>query len=72
MLLLQTHVTKYFAREKNMEFIAAQFNRHGNCATATVDILIAGKFQVACVYKITVKPTIYRYKRRGLWLYYSL
>ena len=53
-----------------MEFVAAQFNQHGNCAIATVDILMAGKFQVACVCKITTMHS-YEYKRRGLWLYYS-
>ena len=33
----------------------AQFNRHGNCATATVDTEVLDKFQAACVSKITVE-----------------
>jgi len=35
--------------------VAAQFNRHGNCATATVDTVVLGKFQAACFSKITVE-----------------
>jgi len=36
----------------------AQFNRHGNCATATVDTEVLDKFQAACVSKTTVElPT---------------
>ena len=27
---------------------------HGNCATATVDTVVLGKFQAACVSKLTV------------------
>ena len=38
--------------------VAAQFNRHGNCATATVDTVVLRKFQAACVSKITVELTI--------------
>ena len=37
--------------------LAAQFNRHGNCATATVDTKALGKFQAACVSQITVDLT---------------
>ena len=29
--------------------VAAQFNRHGNCATAKVDAVVLGKCQAACV-----------------------
>ena len=35
--------------------VAAQFNRHGNCATETVDTVVLQKFQAACVSKINVK-----------------
>ena len=33
--------------------LAAQFNLYGNCATATVDKVLLGKFQATCVSKIT-------------------
>ena len=33
--------------------VAAQFNHRGNCATATVDTVVLGKFQAAGVSKIT-------------------
>ena len=36
--------------------MAAQFNWHGNCATATADTVVLFKFQ-ACVSKITVELT---------------
>ena len=39
--------------------IAAQFNRHGNCATATADTVVLGKFQAACIPKITVELTTF-------------
>jgi len=35
--------------------VAAQLNWHGNCTTAKVDTVILGKFQAACVSKITVE-----------------
>ena len=43
--------------------IAAQSNRYGNCTTATctVDTVVLGKFQIACVSKMTVE--ISRVKR---------
>ena len=37
--------------------VAAQFSHHGNHATATVDTVVLGKFQAACVSKITVQLT---------------
>ena len=39
--------------------VAAQFNRHGNFATAAVDTVVLGKFQAACVSKITVELTTF-------------
>jgi len=33
--------------------VAAQFNRHGNCTTTTVDTVVVGKFQAACVSRMT-------------------
>ena len=39
--------------------VAAQFNRHGNCATATVDTVVLGKPQAACISKITVELTTF-------------
>ena len=39
--------------------IAAQYNRHGNCATVTVDTVVLGKFQAACVSKITGELTTF-------------
>ena len=39
--------------------VAAQSNGHGNCATATVYAVVLGKFQVACVSKITVEITTF-------------
>ena len=38
---------------------AAQFNWYGNCTTATVDTVVLGKFQAACVSKITVELTTF-------------
>jgi len=37
----------------------AQFDWHGNCATAKVDTVVLGKFQAACVPKITVELTAF-------------
>jgi len=40
--------------------IAAQFNWHGNCATATTDTVVLGKLQAAaCVCKSTVELTAF-------------
>jgi len=39
--------------------VAAQFNRHGNCATVTVDTVVLGKLQAACISKITVELTTF-------------
>jgi len=39
--------------------VAAQFNRHGKCATVKVDIVVLGKFQAACASKITVELTTF-------------
>ena len=39
--------------------VAAQFNRHGNCATVRVDTVVLGKLQAACISKITVEPTTF-------------
>ena len=39
--------------------VAAQFNRHGNYATVTVDTVVLCKFQAACVSKITVEVTTF-------------
>ena len=38
--------------------VAAQFNQHGNCATAKVDTVVLGKCQAAYVSKITGELTI--------------
>ena len=40
-------------------FIAVQFNRHANCTTATVDTVVLGKFQAACISRITVELTTF-------------
>ena len=73
-LMSQNHMTNYFhkAKEHSIQWqlnrsysltyssgrVAAQFNRHDNCATATVDTVVLRKFQAACVSKITVElPT---------------
>ena len=74
-MMSQNHMTKYICRAKehgvqcqlNKSFCftstpgctAAQFNRQGNCATATVDTVVLGKFQAACVSKITVELTTF-------------
>ena len=71
----QNHMTNYFrkAKEHGIQWqlkrsysltyssgrVAAQFNRHGNCATATVDTVVLRKFQAACVSKITVELTTF-------------
>ena len=39
--------------------VAAQFNWHGNCTTVTVDTVVLGKFQAACISKITVERTTF-------------
>ena len=39
--------------------VAAQFNWPGNCATATVDTVVLGKCQAACISKITVELTTF-------------
>ena len=39
--------------------VAAQFNRHGNCATAKVDTVVLGKCQAACISKISVELTTF-------------
>ena len=70
-LTSQNHMTNYFrkAKEHGVQWqlngsyrltctssrVAAQFNQHGNCATVTVDTVVFGKFQAACVSKITVE-----------------
>jgi len=74
-LTSQNHMTNYFhkANEHGVQwqlnrsysltctpgYIAAQFNRHGNCATAKVDAVVLDKFQAACVSKITVELTTF-------------
>ena len=71
----QNHMTNYFrkAKEHGIQWqlnrsysltyssgrAAAQFNRHGNCTTATVDTVVLRKFQAACVSKITVELTTF-------------
>ena len=73
-LTSQNHMTNYFrkAKEHGVQWqlnrsysltctpshVAAQFNQHGNCATAKVDTVVLGKFQAACISKITVELTI--------------
>ena len=53
------------AAEQNYSFtctpghVAAQFNQHGNCATVTVNTVVLGNFQAACVSKITVELTTF-------------
>ena len=48
--------------------IATQFNHHGNCATVTVDTVVLGKFQAACVSEITVElTTVYFFCLAVLW-----
>ena len=39
--------------------VAARSNRHGNCATATIDTVVLRKFRAACVSKITVEITTF-------------
>ena len=39
--------------------IAAQFNWQGNCTTVVVDTVVLGKFQAACVSKITIGLTTF-------------
>ena len=71
----QNHMTNYFRKAKqhsvqwqlNSSYsrtctpgpIAAQFIWHGNCATVKVDTVVLGKFQAACVSKITVELTTF-------------
>jgi len=72
-LMSQTHMTNYYrkAKEHGVQWqlnrsysltctpghVAAQFNWHGNCTTATVDTVVLGKFKGDCVSKITVELT---------------
>jgi len=86
-LMSQNHMTNYFcmAEEHSVQWqlnrsysltctpghVAAQFNWHGNCATATVDTVVLGKCQPACVSKITVElttllPCSLIYERNGI------
>jgi len=86
-LMSQNRMTNYFcmAKEHSVQWqlnrsyslactpghIAAQFNRHGNCATATVDTVVLGKCQPACASKITVElttllPCSLIYERNGI------
>jgi len=74
-LTSQNHMTNYFrkAKEHGVQWqlnrsycltctpghVAAQFNWHGNCATVTVDTVVLGKCQAACVSKITVELTTF-------------
>ena len=74
-LTSQNHMTNYFrkAKEHSVQWqlnrsycltctpghIAAQFNWHGNGATVTVDTVVLGKCQAACVSKITVELTTF-------------
>ena len=74
-LMSQNHMTNYFhkAKEHGVQWqlnrsyrltctsscIAAQFNRHGNCATATVNTVVLCKFQAACISKIIVELTTF-------------
>ena len=74
-LTSQNHMTNYFckAKEHSIQWplnrsyrltctsgrIAAQFNWHGNCTTATVDTVVLRKFQGACISKITVELTTF-------------
>ena len=74
-LTSQNHMTNYFRKAKeygvqwqlNRSYhltctpghVAAQFNWHGNCATAEVDTVVLRKFQAACVSKITVELTTF-------------
>ena len=39
--------------------IAVQFDRHVSCTAATVDTVVLGKFQTACISKITVELTTF-------------
>jgi len=64
-MMSPNHVTKYFrkAKEHRVQWqlnrsyrltctlgrIAAQFDQHGNCATVTVDTVVLGKLQAACI-----------------------
>ena len=73
-LTSQNHMTNYFrkAKEHGIQWqlnrsysltcttghVVAQFNQHGNCATAKVDTVVLGKCQAACISKITVELTI--------------
>ena len=88
-LTSQNHVTEYFhvAKERGVHWqlngnycltctpgrVAARSNRHGKCATATVDTVVLRKFQAACVtVQITtflprMKETEYNRGRFGLF-----
>ena len=39
--------------------VAAQFNQHGTCTTVTTDTVVLGKFQAACISKITAELTTF-------------
>ena len=74
-LTSRNHMTNYFhkAKEHGVQWqlnrsncftctpghVAAQFNWHGNCAKVTVDAVVLGKCQAACVSKITVELTTF-------------
>jgi len=47
------------AAEQKLQSLSFVLNRHGNCATAKVDTVVLGKFQAACISKITVELTTF-------------
>ena len=52
---VQWHLNRSYSLTCNPD---AQLNRHGNCITVKVDTVVLGKFQAACISKITVElPT---------------
>ena len=85
-LTSRNHMTNYFRKAKEHgvhwqlnrsccltctpDHVAAQFSWHGNCATVTVDTIVLGKCQAACVSKITVELTTFfalqSYERNGI------
>ena len=95
-LMSQNHMTNYFrkAKEHGIQWqlnrsyrltctsgrVAAQFNWHGNSATAKADTVLLGKCQAACISKITVELNyflaLWSYEwnevyRRVLWTFYG-
>ena len=56
---IQSQLDRSYSLTYSSGRVAAQFNRHGNCATATVDTVVLRKFQAACVSKITVELTTF-------------